>query len=168
MNGNEMDTNIPFSNRLTMDQLSKLSVNDVLDLPIEQVKMLQDDIEATAETVKNAKAWLQNYLDVRFSNAANAKRSKAGKDTGIQRLDVDNYVVIADLKKGRTQWDQSLLKQAMDTVASWGSDVSEYVKTEYSVSETKYNAWEKNIKAVFDPARTVVISKQSYEIVPKK
>ena len=167
LNGNQMDTAIPISNRLRMDMLSSTSVNSVLDLPIEQIKMLQDDIDATADTVKNAKAWLQNYLDVRFGASAISKRSSAGKDSGIQRLDVDGFQVVADLKP-KVAWDQVKLKESIEVVKSWNHDVADYVKTEFSVSETKYKAWPKQVREVFDPARTVTTPKQSYEIVLKK
>ena len=157
----------PHDNRLKISHLPTASVNDLLDLPMEQVMMLQEDIDELDKTAKNAKSWLQNYLDVRFGEAANIARANAGKSAGIQRLNADGHVVVADLKKS-IDWDQAKLKEAADVVASWGSDVREYVKVEYSVSEAKYKAWEKRIKDVFDPARIDKTTKQSFKIETPK
>ena len=151
------------SNTLKMCQLSELSVNDALDLPIEQIFALQNEIEAAATEAKNARTWLDNYLDVRYGKVASDTRAKAGKTSGIQRVNDDDYVVIANQKQ-TIKWDQARLREAAETVASWGSDVNEYVTTELSVSESKFKAWEKRIKAVFEPARTIVPGKQSFVI----
>ena len=155
------------SNTLRMSQLSQLDVNSVLELPVEQLYALQMEIDAAADAVKNANAWLSNYLDIRFGQKANDLRAKAGKQTGIQRVTQDGFDIVAD-QKVKTEWNQALLREAAETIKSWGSDVDDYITTELKVSETKYKAWEKRIKSVFDPARTVIPGKQSFEIVPAK
>ena len=48
--------------------------------------------------------------------------------------------------------------------AAAGDKVGDYIDTDYSISETRFNAWPSTLKETFAKARTVKPGKTSYRI----
>jgi hypothetical protein len=124
--------------------------------------LLEEMTEIKAET-KRLDSILHSVFVARFSDPATEARSRMGKDTGTVRIKYDDYTVVADLPKD-VDWDQTALKKAVQTIASYGEPVEDYVTVKYSVPETKYTAWPESIKTVFAPARTVGTGKPTFKI----
>lgn len=115
------------------------------------------------DTTRHHEVALHATLNKRFSERANQARQDAGKHTGTVRLEVDGYVVIADLPK-RLEYDQSKLKGAVDALRKWGENPDDYVGIEIKVSEAKYNAWPPAVRQLFEPARTLKVGKPTYKL----
>ena len=106
---------------------------------------------------------LHQALHRRYGDAAAALRRADGKDTGRVHLTENGCEIIADLPK-KTAWHQAKLADAVATVRAWGEDPADYVATEMSVPETRFNAWPPRIRALFEPARTVAAGRPSYTL----
>lgn len=68
----------------------------------------------------------------------------------------------------KTSYDQAMLAKIAAEIAAAGEKVSDYIKIEYDVSETKYKAWPEPIKAQFIPARTVKQGNPSVKLKEKE
>lgn len=155
------------SNRVTMAQLDKMTVEEASKLVLDHLEMLQDDVTTMEALAKARKEKLSLALDARFGEAAAEARRKANKDTGSVTLISDGKKIKGDLKKN-VKWTQPEMLAAMDVVRSWATDtkpvnLSEYVKITYEVAESKFNAWPSELREVFLPARIVTPGKPTYE-----
>ncbi|MGB3690919.1 MAG: hypothetical protein WBA02_16645 [Jannaschia helgolandensis] len=77
---------------------------------------------------------------------------------------LDGVTVIAELPK-RIDWDQALLSQITENIASAGEDPAEFIETKLSVSERKYGALPESWRKGFEPARTVRTGKPKFRLV---
>lgn len=151
------------SNRITLAQLCKMDANDVASIPTIGLAQLQEDLAELQAKAKAHADKLAAEFDRRFSAAATAARRAEDKDSGTVRLTIDGVEIKADLTK-KVTWNQSQLRNAVETVKSWGENPDEYVKTELSVAEKTYGAWPSSIKAVFQPARTTGVGSPKYTL----
>jgi len=150
-------------NSITLSDLESLSASKTAKMPIEQIVLLVDELSELKALTKKYDGFLHNLLVSRFSDEADKLRGAAGKDTGSVRIEVDGYVVTADLAKD-VDWDQGALRRAATAIAAMNEPVEDYVTIKYSVPESKYKAWPQSIKAIFDPARTVNTKKPTFKI----
>ena len=68
----------------------------------------------------------------------------------------------------KTSYDQAKLAKIAEEIAAAGEKVSDYIKIEYDISETKFKAWPEPIRAQFVPARTVKHCSPSIKIKESK
>lgn len=155
------------SNFPTLDQIEHIPIGDLAALPGEALAMLTADAFALAERAKTLKDWLHGALVLKYSDAAHTLRQSAGKDSGTVRIDEENVIVVCDASK-KVSWDQAALRQAVETVKSWGSNPDEFVTAELKVSERAYSAWPTEIRKVFEPARTTATGKPTFAFEMKK
>lgn len=156
------------SNHLTAAQLDTLPLGEIASLPVGQLMLLQEEMTELKARTRHLDELLNAALALRFGDRAQAQRRAQGKDTGTIRLDdEDGIVVVCDLPK-KADYDQEKLRAAVQTIQSWGSDPREYVTTEIKVSEMKYSAWPSEIRALFEPARTVKFGKPTYRLERRK
>ena len=64
-------------------------------------------------------------------------------------------------------WDSAKLQELYQQIEADGADPSVYIKKkeEYTVSENAYKEWSKELKDIFDPARTEKEPKITFEFV---
>ena len=159
---------MPFpANTPTVDDLPDLGLQDIAQLPVEQLASLQRDVDARLARSKAAKAHLDGALAVRYAARAAEERQAAGKDTGTVRFDDGDFTVIADLPK-RVDWDQDRLAAVVERIRDADDTPSQYVDIIIRVPERKYAAWPEAIRAQFKPARTVRPGTMKVEIVPHR
>lgn len=151
------------SNRVTLAQLRDMTAEQVSSLPIEHLAMLLEEAADQKADVKRIDDLLNTGLALAFSARANELRKAEGKDTGTVSIEIDGYVVRADLPK-KVEWNQAELRRAIDEIHSWTEDPADYITTEHKVSETKYNSWPPAIRRVFEPARTVGVGRPTFKI----
>jgi hypothetical protein len=149
-------------NRITLEQLRKMQVNEIANLSPEELAMLCEELSALKADTKLFDNRLHAGLVERFSKQAAEARKAQGKDTGTVRLSADGYVVVADLPKD-VDWDQAELKKSVEIIASQGEPVEQYVNIKYAVPESKYNAWPESLKAIFAPARSVGVGRETFK-----
>jgi hypothetical protein len=151
------------NNRATLAQLLNMNQNQVNNLPMDQIAMLQDDLANIKKEVKAYECILHDCMKYNFSFAAEIMRKQDNRDTGSVTIPMNGYKVRADLPK-MVEWNQSLLRKAIDIIDDRGENPEEYVTIDIKVSEVRYNAWPSSIKVLFEPARTVSCGKASYKM----
>ena len=132
-----MDT--PVKNRTYLTDLATMDAIQVSRLPVDQLTELADDLDEMKAKTKRLGDLLATALHQRFGDPADALRRADGKDTGRVHLTENGCEIIADLPK-KTAWDQAKLADAVAAVRAWGEDPADYVSTEMSVPEARFNA----------------------------
>ena len=144
-------------------EIGQLSMAQLDALPIADLDKLIKQATAAKDTVALYLGGLHATLHSRFAEHASQLRTQAGKSTGTVRIEVDGFVIIADLPK-RPEYDQVKLKSAVEALRKWGENPDDYVGTEFKVSESRYNAWPPSIRKLFEPARTLKVGKPTYKL----
>lgn len=123
-----------------LEEVGQLYMKELEGLPLEELDRLIKRVTQAKDVARDYENLLQAVLNHRFSLRSQQLRQDAGKSTGIVRFQDDGFTVISDLPK-RTEYNQALLKDAVEALRKWGEDPEDYVGIEIKVSETKYGAW---------------------------
>lgn len=83
-----------------------------------------------------------------------AIRKLQQKEYGAVNITRDGFRVTETIAK-KVKWDQDKLFGVFQKIQSTGDDPFLWMKGEWKVGEKEFNAYPKNIQAVFAPARTV-------------
>jgi len=153
-------------NRITLDQIGDMPINEVAALPTDQLALLVDDAADALRQAKVIHDRLDEAVALRFADRAAQTRADAGKDTGTVHFEDNGFDVTVRLPK-RVKWDQAGLAALVEEIRAGGEDPAQYVKTKYDVSEAAFAAWPESIRSAFAPARTVETGKAGYRIEPK-
>ncbi len=151
------------SNRVTLDQLSKMGSKEVEALPVDQIALLLEAVSEQEKATKAAKEKLHTACVLRWGARAQVERRSAGKDTGTVTLTEGEYTIKADLPKA-PEWDQDILDQIACTIRDvWKREPAEYIEAKLSVAEAKYCNWPSDLRDVFTPARTLKTGKPTFK-----
>ena len=151
-------------NHVTLADIPAMPVGEIAALPADQLALLQEAAQQDLQRAKMVSEWLEGAIALKYADRAAECRRDAGKDTGTVRISDGNVTVTADLPK-RIDWDQALLAQIAENIASAGEDPAEFIETELSVSERKYGALPESWRKGFEPARTVRTGKPKFRLV---
>jgi hypothetical protein len=77
---------------------------------------------------------------------------------GTVNLPIEGVKVKVVVSK-KVSYDQDGLKSNRQQLADNGEDPDEYIKVKYDVSEAAYKSWPTSLKKMFEPYRTVEVSK---------
>jgi len=154
------------SNRKTLDELTKMDLQQVAALPLMHLAMLFEDVAELEAAVKTHKGRLEDAMALRFAEKAATERKAKNKDTGSVTIKEDGFSITCDLPKTVT-WDETGLAMVETTLAGMGEPAGEYVKIKRTVSESGYNNWPSSLKALFLPFRTVGTGKPTYKFAKK-
>ena len=152
------------SNHITLADIHRMPVGQIAALPADQLALLKGAAEEQLTQAKSVADWLDGAISLKYADRAQDTRQVAGKDTGTIRFEDDGVTVIAELPK-RIDWDQALLAQIAENIASAGEDPAEFIETKLSVSERKYTALPESWRKGFEPARTVRTGKPKFRLV---
>ena len=152
------------SNHITLADIHRMPVGQIAALPADQLALLKGAAEEQLTQAKSVADWLDGAIALKYADRAQDTRQGAGKDTGTIRFEDDGVTVIAELPK-RIDWDQALLAQIAENIASAGEDPAEFIETKLSVSERKYGALPESWRKGFEPARTVRTGKPKFRLV---
>ena len=152
------------SNHITLADIHRMPVGQIAALPADQLALLKGAAEEQLTQAKSVADWLDGAISLKYADRAQDTRQEAGKDTGTIRFEDDGVTVIAELPK-RIDWDQALLAQIAENIASAGEDPAEFIETKLSVSERKYTALPESWRKGFEPARTVRTGKPKFRLV---
>lgn len=152
------------SNHITLADIHRMPVGQIAALPADQLALLKSAAEEQLAQAKSVADWLDGAISLKYADRAQDTRQEAGKDTGTIRFEDDGVTVIAELPK-RIDWDQALLAQIAENIASAGEDPAEFIETKLSVSERKYSALPESWRKGFEPARTVRTGKPKFRLV---
>ena len=152
------------SNHITLADIHRMPVGQIATLPADQLAMLKGAADEQLTQATSVADWLDGAISRKYADRAQDTRQEAGKDTGTIRFEDDGVTVIAELPK-RIDWDQALLAQIAENIASAGEDPAEFIETKLSVSERKYGALPESWRKGFEPARTVRTGKPKFRLV---
>ena len=154
-------------NSITIDHLRTMPIGQIAALDPAQLARLQAEAIEAVSAAKLTKDLLDGVLGHKYSDQAMELRHQKGKDFGTVRFDDGDVTVISDLPK-KPVWDQKLLSDIVQKIQEAGDDASEYVETAFKISESKFTAWPKHIRHIFEPARTLKTGKSGFKLSPKK
>jgi len=92
-----------------------------------------------------------------------AQLADAPYGAGTATLDVEGYKTKVVVSK-RPSYDQAGLAAIRDQLIAAGQDANEYISVKYDVAEAAYKQWPSSLKAMFEPYRTVEVSKPTIKI----
>lgn len=151
-------------NHITLADIHAMPVGEIAALSADQLALLQEAAQQDLQRAKTVSDWLEGAIALKYADRAAECRRDAGKDTGTVRLNDGNVTVTADLPK-RIDWDQALLAQIAENIASAGENPAEFIETTLKVSERKYAALPECWRKGFEPARTVRTGKPKFRLV---
>lgn len=148
---------------VTLETIRDLGIGEIAALSPEDLFEVRMEASTLLSAVKQLADRIDQALDRKYAEAAQAIRLSQGKDTGIVHFDDGAVRITADLPK-KVEWDQHQLAEIVRRIQANGDNPSEFVEVSYKVSETKFNAWPESIKSVFVPARTLKTGKPSFRL----
>ena len=143
--------------------LTEMSVAQSAALPHAQLQEAHINLLSLQSMVKAVLDRMHTALDQRYAAQAQAARLTNGRDFGVCHLNDGELRITVDLPK-KVSWDQAQLAATAARIASSGDKVSDYIDTDYSIPENRFNNWPPALKEQFAPARTVKPGKPSYRL----
>lgn len=150
-------------NRTRLEDVRHMPAGEIASLPAEHLALLQEEAMDSLDSAKRLKDWIDGVIALRYGERASAFRAAQGKDTGTVRFEDDGVTIIADLPK-KVEWDQRQLAALVAKITASGDNPTEYIATEFKVSERAYGAWPDSVRQVFAPARTVRTGKPVFTL----
>lgn len=147
----------------TVMPVAEMSVAQIAALPANQLQEAHVNLLTLQTAIKGVLDRFTAALDQRYAEQAIAARQANGRDFGVCHLTDGPLRITVDVPK-RVQWDQAQLAEIAQRIAAAGDKVSDYIDTDYSVSESRFNAWPSTLKETFTKARTVKPGKASYRL----
>ena len=143
--------------------LAEMSVAQIAALPQVQLQEAHTNLLSLQTMVKAVLERMHTALDQRYAESAKAARLASGRDFGVCHINDGELRVTVDLPK-KVTWDQKQLSATAARIAAAGDKVSDYIDTDYSISESRFNNWPPALKDQFAQARTVKPGKATYRL----
>lgn len=148
----------------TTQILDTMPPAEASQLPAEILLKLQNEVEREGDIAKSHARMLGVVFAMRYSGPEQQQRSVQAKPTGRVRLEDDGIMVVANAIK-KVEWNREILSEALGRMLP---DVAQrYGKWSVVVEERLFNEAPAVIKAAFEPARTVSVSKSTYRLEAK-
>ena len=109
---------------------------------------------------------IKDALDLEIAKIGAVELSEEDYKCGTANIDTEKFKIKYVVSK-KIKWDEKQLKLIKKKIIDAGQDPELYMKEKLSVAETKYKDFPDNIKAEFEPARSVEPSAPKIEIVRK-
>lgn len=148
---------------LTPDQLLATPAGELAERSSESLFQLKNDAADLLAAAKAIVEHVDRALDLRYAQRAHQLRLAAGKDTGAVHFDDGHVRITSDLPK-KVAWEQAQLSAIVARIAAAGDKVADYIDTDYSIPESRFNNWPPALKEQFAQARTVKPGKPSYRL----
>ena len=143
--------------------LAEMSVSQIADLPPTQLYEAHTNLLTLQSVIKGLLDRFHAALEQRYAEQARAARQANGRDFGVCHLNDGALRITVDVPK-RIACDQDRLAEIAQRIAASGDKVSDYIDIEYSISESRFNAWPSTLKESFAKASTVKPGKASYRL----
>lgn len=144
---------IPQPENLTAQQISRLQINDLMQLT--------DLINERLAEAKTMKEKLDDGLNLRFSLKLQQKLQDMSKNTGTVHFYENNFKITAEVPKKIT-WDSQKTEQALQLLSE--ETRKQLVKISCSIDEKVYLALPPQYREALAPARTVTSGKVRFKI----
>jgi hypothetical protein len=143
--------------------LAEMSVAQIAALPPAALQEAHINLQTLQSLVKGVLDRFHAALEQRYAEQARTARQAAGRDFGVCHLTDGPLRITVDLPK-KVVWDQAQLAEIAQRIAATGDSVGDYIDTDYSIPETRFNAWPTPLKETFAKARTAKPGKPSYRL----
>ena len=143
--------------------LAEMSVAQIAALPQAQLQEAHINLLSLQSMVKAVLERMHTALDQRYAERAKEARLANGRDFGVCHITDGALRVTVDLPK-KVTWDQALLSATAARIAAAGEKVADYIDTEYSIPEGRFNNLLPVFKEQFAQARTVKPGKATYRL----
>nr|WP_311528669.1 hypothetical protein [uncultured Ralstonia sp.] len=153
-------TSVAFDHALP---LAEMSVAQIAALPAAQLQEAHVNLLTLQSAIKSVLERFSAALDQRYAEQAAVARQASGRDFGVCHLADGPLRITVDVPK-RVAWDQAQLGEIAQRIAAAGDKVGDFIDTDYSVPESRFNAWSSTLKEAFAKARTVKPGKASYRL----
>ena len=148
---------------LTALPLSEMSVAQIAALPPAQLQEAHTNLLTLQSMDMAVLDLMHRALDQRYADQALAALHANGRDFGVCHLTDGALRITVDLPK-KVTWDQAQLSATVARIAAAGDKVADYIDTDYSIPESRFNNWPPALKEQFAQARTVKPGKPSYRL----
>ena len=143
--------------------IAEMSVSQLAALSPAQKQEINHNLDTAIDWLKKARAKFDAAMEQSYGEQARATRLDAGKDFGAVHFTDGPLRITADTPK-RVAWDQAALADFAQRIAATGDKVADFIDIDYSISESRFNAWPTTLKETFAKARTVKPGKASYRL----
>lgn len=143
--------------------LADMSISQIAALPPAQLQEAHTNLLTLQSAIKSLLDRFHTAFEQRYADQARAVRQANGRDFGVCHLNDGSLRITVDVPK-RISWDQDRLAEIAQRIAAAGDKVSDYIDIEYSISESRFNAWPAILKESFTKARTAKPGKASYRL----
>lgn len=143
--------------------LAEMSIAQIVALPATQLQEAHTNLLTLQSMVKAVLDRVHAALDQRYAEQAHATRQANGRDFGVCHLTDGSLRITVDLPK-KVTWDQAQLSATAARIAAAGDKAEDYIDTDYSIPESRFNAWPPALKEQFAQARTIKPGKPSYRL----
>jgi len=143
--------------------LAEMSVGQIAALPNAQLQDAHANLLTLQSMVKAVLDRMHTALEQRYATRAQEARLSSGKDFGVCHLHDGDLHITVDLPK-KVTWDQAQLAATAARIAAAGDKVADYIDTDYSIPESRFNNWPPAFKEQFAAARTVKPGKPTYRL----
>ena len=143
--------------------IAEMSVSQLAALSPAQKQEINHNLDTAIDWLKKARAKFDAAMEQSYGEQARATRLDAGKDFGAVHFTDGPLRITADVSK-RVAWDQAALADFAQRIAATGDKVADFIDIDYSISESRFNAWPTTLKETFVKARTVKPGKTSYRL----
>ena len=154
----------PLLRNLSLAALPGMTPEEIAALPASVLAALHDEARAAADELKRRSDALLAGIERKYGALILAARQRQQKDFGVVRIADGEAQIECDAKKD-VKWDQDQLARLAARMTAAGDDPRVYLKTEYKVSERAYADWPPDVRAAFEPARTVRPGKPAWKIL---
>src|SRR5487761_2250766 len=143
--------------------LAEMSPAQIAALPPGQLQEAHINLLTLQSVIKGVLERFHAALDQRYAERAAATRQADGRDFGVCHLTDGLLRITVDVPK-KVIWDQGQLPEIAQRIAAAGDKVGDYIDTDYSIPESRFNAWPSTLKETFAKARTVKPGKASFRL----
>ena len=150
-----------------LPQIMDQAVTEIAALPSEELALLQQQIESRLEGIKRGKEKLSDAIALKYVVKSSSLRQKMAKESGAIKFTDNDVSISANIAK-KIQWDQDVLAGIAKRIHANGEDPLEFMTITYKIPESKYNAWPESLREQFSSARTLSMSRETFQLVSDK
>ena len=143
--------------------IAEMSVSQLAALSPAQKQEINRNLDTAIDWLKKARTKFDAALEQSYGDQARAARIEVGKDFGAVHFSDGPLRITVDVPK-RVTWDQAALADFAQRIAATGDKVGDFIDIDYSISESRFNAWPTTLKETFVKARTVKPGKTTYRL----
>ncbi len=125
------------------------------------------EITEKLDELKKQKKEIDEKIEKRIAPNCIDARKMQGKDYGTVSFVQEGFTVKHTIPK-KVTWDNSKLAAIYKKIISNGDNPDAYIDVKYNIPEKKYSSFEKAIKGVFQPARTISFGKPTFKLIEEE